>query len=430
MIKETQTEQFTKHDQGKIMPSLVEPSFILGVASVATYGAKKYDVDNWKKCSEIRRYKDAFLRHWLAYQNGEFIDGESGMYHLDHAAWNLMALRYFELGDKVVPDVECVIGEPIQDINCETIKDIKKAILKAETDSMMMTAGCFQASVCEPTKQYSIEKHSPDEIKLNGVVMKIPNNIKKAGTDYFIYEDKLLQHYYISDTKTDDILIGGFHYGLIPEDFKAINNIEDDEAKAIAGINEHSIYHRFHRPIADPRGLVYSKKTNSWCDIYMTDHMYNTFGYSRSEGHFLAGVEDKGRKLPLEYSDFKYKDFEELAKKHNKRMMRKKEFQIFMDGVKENDSAGDECDGTIHFTQDFTSKYGIIQATGHEWVWSSDKYDDNSAVILGGARGHGTSAGSRASHWNLYVWNSSWDIGCRFACDHMTPEQMSESEFE
>lgn len=400
-------EQFTKHDQGKIMPSLVEPSFILGVASVATYGAKKYDVDNWKKCDEPRRYKDAFLRHWLAYQNGEFMDGESGMYHLDHAAWNLMALRYFELGDKIVPDVKYVIGEPIQDLENTNIP----------VNSILL-------------KQHSIVKHSPDEIKLNGVAMKIPNNIKKAGTDYFIYEDKLLQHYYISDTKTDDILIGGFHYGLIPEDFKAINNIEDDEAKAIAGINEHSIYHRSHRPIADPRGMAYSKKTNSWCDIYMADDKYDDFGYSRSQGHFLTGDEDEGRRLPTGYKEFKYKDFEELAKKHNKRMMRKKEFQIFMDGVKENDSAGDECDGTIHFTQDFTSKYGIIQATGHQWVWSSDKYDDNSAVLLGGDRDDEADAGSRASYWHRYGWNSNWNIGCRFACEHMTPEQMSESEFK
>lgn len=39
------------------------------------------------------------------------------------------------------------------------------------------------------------------------------------------------------------------------------------------------------------------------------------------------------------------------------------------------------------------------------------------AVILGGNRDNGVNAGSRASNWNNYVWNSNWNIGCRFACE-------------
>lgn len=39
-------------------------------------------------------------------------------------------------------------------------------------------------------------------------------------------------------------------------------------------------------------------------------------------------------------------------------------------------------------------------------------------VILGGNRDNGVNAGSRASNWNNYVWNSNWNIGCRFACEH------------
>ena len=44
------------------------------------------------------------------------------------------------------------------------------------------------------------------------------------------------------------------------------------------------------------------------------------------------------------------------------------------------------------------------------------------AVILGGNRDNGVNAGSRASNWNNYVWNSYWDVGCRFACDHLELE--------
>ncbi len=38
-------------------------------------------------------------------------------------------------------------------------------------------------------------------------------------------------------------------------------------------------------------------------------------------------------------------------------------------------------------------------------------------VKLGGNRDNGVNAGSRASNWNNYVWNSNWNIGCRFACE-------------
>ena len=44
------------------------------------------------------------------------------------------------------------------------------------------------------------------------------------------------------------------------------------------------------------------------------------------------------------------------------------------------------------------------------------------AVILGGNRDNGVNAGSRASAWHDYVWFSVWDVGCRFACDHLELE--------
>ena len=100
-----------------------------------------------------------------------------------------------------------------------------------------------------------------------------------------------------------------------------------------------------------------------------------------------------------------------------------------MDGVKENDSARDLDDGTIKHIPDFTSKFGIEQATGVQWVWSSTKYgeqdEDDNRFLLGGSRDCGVYAGSRTSNWNDYVWNSYWYIGCRFACDHLMPVKSS-----
>ena len=69
-------ENFIKHDSNKIRVGLLEPDFILGVAEVATFGANKYAKDNWKKCDDLDRYKDAALRHLFAYLKGEKVDEE------------------------------------------------------------------------------------------------------------------------------------------------------------------------------------------------------------------------------------------------------------------------------------------------------------------------------------------------------------------
>ena len=88
--------------------------------------------------------------------------------------------------------------------------------------------------------------------------------------------------------------------------------------------------------------------------------------------------------------------------------------------VKEFASAREDDNGVTKHHPDFVSKYGIEQATGHNWVWS-EKIDDERAVILGGDRDDGVGAGSRASSWSVYVWNSLWYFGCRFACDSLNP---------
>lgn len=96
--------KFNKYDKDKVRVSLVQPGFILGTAKVLTFGANKYGVDNWKLIpnSEVYRYKDALMRHLLAYLAGEKVDPDSGLLHLDHIAANTMFLRHFDikLGDK------------------------------------------------------------------------------------------------------------------------------------------------------------------------------------------------------------------------------------------------------------------------------------------------------------------------------------------
>lgn len=87
---------FVKADYGKNMLSLIEPRFIVDLGKVLTFGAQKYAPNNWQKCEDTSRYKDALLRHIFAYLGGEEVDPETGIPHLSHATCNLMFLHYFE----------------------------------------------------------------------------------------------------------------------------------------------------------------------------------------------------------------------------------------------------------------------------------------------------------------------------------------------
>lgn len=91
-------KMFKKDDGGKPMVSLVEPEYILGTAKILTFGATKYGKGNWKTATadDIERYRDALLRHLLAYLGGERIDPESGQSHLYHISCNVMFLDYFD----------------------------------------------------------------------------------------------------------------------------------------------------------------------------------------------------------------------------------------------------------------------------------------------------------------------------------------------
>lgn len=97
---------FIKKDEGKLQWSLMPFEQLEEVVKVLMNGAKKYSRDNWKKCDDTNRYKDALERHVVSYIKGEKKDAEDNLSHLAHAICNCLFLMYFDKEEQFVAD-EC-----------------------------------------------------------------------------------------------------------------------------------------------------------------------------------------------------------------------------------------------------------------------------------------------------------------------------------
>lgn len=93
-------DQTAKQDAGKLQITLTPTQIIRDIAEVRMYGNKKYgSSDNWKNVEPVR-YRDALMRHLLAYiDDPESVDAESGLPHLWHAACNIAFLCEMEVHD-------------------------------------------------------------------------------------------------------------------------------------------------------------------------------------------------------------------------------------------------------------------------------------------------------------------------------------------
>lgn len=82
----------TKYDSEKPRLELISRKAIEGLASVLGFGAKKYAAHNWRGGFEYSRLIGAALRHINAFNDGEDLDPESSLSHIDHAQCMLMFL--------------------------------------------------------------------------------------------------------------------------------------------------------------------------------------------------------------------------------------------------------------------------------------------------------------------------------------------------
>jgi hypothetical protein len=98
-IKDFPLNQGLKFDQDKPRMDLLDAKALEGLARVLTFGAHKYAAHNWRTGLHYSRVISALLRHLNAVQQGQDIDPESNLPHIDHIGCCWMFLSNYMKGD-------------------------------------------------------------------------------------------------------------------------------------------------------------------------------------------------------------------------------------------------------------------------------------------------------------------------------------------
>lgn len=80
------SDKCERHNSGKpqLSYNLLGREVSEGEASVWEFGATKYKRGNWLKGAPFTQAVDSLLRHATKFLNGEDLDGETGLPHVDH----------------------------------------------------------------------------------------------------------------------------------------------------------------------------------------------------------------------------------------------------------------------------------------------------------------------------------------------------------
>lgn len=96
-------EKGLRYNENKIRFHLLEPFAIEKLAEVFEVGAKKYAPHNWLKGMGWSKMIDSLKRHLSEFEKGIDYDSETGLLHMQHLAWNAMALisyyKHYPQGD-------------------------------------------------------------------------------------------------------------------------------------------------------------------------------------------------------------------------------------------------------------------------------------------------------------------------------------------
>ena len=211
-------------------------------------------------------------------------------------------------------------------------------------------------------------------------------------------------------------------------------------------INEYSLWDNKFRPVCpDPRGKALVSN-GFWADIYLTgvDAITNgssKYGVAYADGasppKIPAGFGGNGSKA---YATFNWWEANEMASSFGMRLPSQQEFMALAYGTTEASSEGTERHNTGLYAA-YTSRWGIMQATGCLWVWGAmranqgaatawvpatgttasrgSEYNAPNAALFGGAWSDETYSGSRCSFWLFTASLSYYFFGSRLVCDHL-----------
>ncbi|MHB1368678.1 MAG: phage major tropism determinant [Pseudomonadaceae bacterium] len=273
-----------------------------------------------------------------------------------------------------------------------------------------------------------------------------------AGTDYAIWvkDDATIQattNFSSAPDAGNWRKIGGFHYA------------PGGNAAAVAGgdttpaINAYSFWDLKFRPACpDPRGMTLVADS-FWSDIYLlgVDHLTNgtsKYNVSIADGSAPPKIPTKfGGDGSTAYSTLNWWEANEVLQSWGKRSPTYDEFAALAYGTTEATSSGGtdvpttgvSGTGATNAWNIFTSRWGVIQATGCMWIWGGEfgggaadviwtantggrgsTYQMENAVRFGDDWDSVTEAGSRCSAWNASPTASGNYIGARGVCDHLT----------
>ncbi|MFJ0470870.1 hypothetical protein WLU99_23560 [Bordetella bronchiseptica] len=277
-----------------------------------------------------------------------------------------------------------------------------------------------------------------------------------AGTDYAIYvcDDGTVR----ADsnfsaptgyTSTTARKVGGFHYA------PGSNAAAQAGGNTTAQINEYSLWDIKFRPAAlDPRGMTLVAGA-FWADIYLLGVNHLTDGTSKYNVTIADGSAPPKKSTKFggdgsaAYSDGAWYNFAEVMTHHGKRLPNYNEFQALAFGTTEATSSGGtdvpttgvNGTGATSAWNIFTSKWGVVQASGCLWTWGNEfggvngaseytantggrgsVYAQPAAALFGGSWNNTSNSGFRAAAWYYGPSFSSAYIGARGVCDHLILE--------
>jgi hypothetical protein len=283
-----------------------------------------------------------------------------------------------------------------------------------------------------------------------------------GGTDYEIRvktDCSLYARDYAATPIAGSKALGGFHF--LPGSYPNDHNLGGTSMPTLL---EWSFWDRNFRPSCpDPRGMTKIGNAPFWVDIYFAGDSYATDGVSRNNQPILTGTnpperaDDYGGYGTSKYGTLNWWEANEVVNQWGKRLPSYGEMTLAAFGASEGKGRGNHPiytglntfnTSTMWWDRYFTSKFGLIQAVGSIWIWTSDlsdwegtaatgpfgwdaynvtggrgsiimqNSDDLTALLFGGKWGYQDANGTRMTETIEKLWDSSANLGLRGAADH------------